>query len=530
SAITYQALVIGWFIGLGGYAALGFARLAGRTRGITSRRMQAIALGAALVALAVVVALAQSFIGEHEALDIATQLFAIGAGVGFFFGMAPPATLRRLWQEPELRAFLERAAVLPRLPDTKSILAELERWAAAATGAAASVIGLWRPERGVLEYLQASGEWQAAAPDAFIAGRAFTSGEAIFSSDASRDDPENAAEYEQRGVSAVLAAPIRIGQERFGVLTVYAPRAPIFAEDDLRLLQTLADQTAVVLESRRLIEESARVQARAEATRLKEDFLSSAAHDLRTPVTTILLQAELLARAAAAEPGRAPDRRALGRILSEASRLRRLVGEILDSAWAGRTPDLIRRQVDLANLARESVARVPGAPDRARVEADGPVIGRFDADRMRQLFDNLVDNAIKYSPGGGDVTVGVRRDGDSAHITVSDRGIGVPAGDLPRLFERFHRGSNVDDRRFSGLGLGLAISRRIVEQHGGRISARSELGRGTTFEIVMPLRPPDEEFTGSDGASSGGEQLTAPVAEATEQASAAPLGFAPGDV
>jgi signal transduction histidine kinase len=97
------------------------------------------------------------------------------------------------------------------------------------------------------------------------------------------------------------------------------------------------------------------------------------------------------------------------------------------------------------------------------------VVGSFDPVRVRQLLEHLVDNAVKFSHGHGDVAINVRREGARARIDVTDRGIGIPSSDMPKLFERFHRGSNVDDRRFAGLGLGLYISRGIAEQHGGRI-------------------------------------------------------------
>jgi signal transduction histidine kinase len=113
-----------------------------------------------------------------------------------------------------------------------------------------------------------------------------------------------------------------------------------------------------------------------------------------------------------------------------------------------------------------------------------------DPDRVRQLLHNLIENAIKYSPEGGEIVITLGVSPGEAVINVSDRGIGVLPEDLPNLFERFHRGKNVDDRRFHGLGLGLYICRTIVEEHGGRIWATSELGQGTTFHVVLPLTDP----------------------------------------
>jgi signal transduction histidine kinase len=104
-----------------------------------------------------------------------------------------------------------------------------------------------------------------------------------------------------------------------------------------------------------------------------------------------------------------------------------------------------------------------------------------------QLLDNLLENAAKYSPSGGEVRVRLWRDGAWARLTVADPGIGIPAADLPHVFDRFHRGSNVDDRHFAGMGLGLFICRSIVEQHGGSIWVTSAgTGRGSTFQAVLP--------------------------------------------
>jgi signal transduction histidine kinase len=109
-----------------------------------------------------------------------------------------------------------------------------------------------------------------------------------------------------------------------------------------------------------------------------------------------------------------------------------------------------------------------------------------------QLLENLVENAIKYSPEGGDVRMCVWRENGEARLTVTDQGIGISASDLPMLFERFQRGTNVDDRRFAGMGLGLFICRGIAEQHGGQIWASSPgEGRGSTFHVALPLLAED---------------------------------------
>lgn len=469
------------------YVAVAFIRAGRLAHGVTRRRMQAVAVGSGLLGLGLLAigvgALLPTTLGH--AVSLIEQLALLGAGLGYFVGFAPPPLLRRAWQEPELRSFLSRAASLPRLPDTAAIVRELEDGAKAAIGAPAASIGLWDEATGTLGYSGAGPN--AFSPDELIGGRAFTTQRPIFSANAPRDDPQHADLYRANNATTILSAPITAGRQRLGVLSVFAPRAPLFAEEDLHLLQLLADQGAVILESRALIDEAARVRAREEAARLKDDFLSAAAHDLKTPLTSIIATAQLLERRAIRHPERPVDPSGLTRIVTEGLRLRALVIELLDAARTEQGNLLGRREpVDLTALAREIGARHHSAQHQIIIAAPGPVIGSYDRARIAQLLENLMENAVKYSPAGGDVCVGIQDTGEHIDVTVTDRGIGIPATDLPQLFARFHRGTNVDDRRFAGMGLGLYICQGIVKEHGGQIRASSVFGQGTTFRVTLP--------------------------------------------
>ncbi|MGH2411008.1 MAG: sensor histidine kinase, partial [Chloroflexota bacterium] len=264
--------------------------------------------------------------------------------------------------------------------------------------------------------------------------------------------------------------------------------APIFAEDDLLLLSLLATQAAVILESRALIDEAARVKALEETTRLKDDFLSAAAHDLKTPLTTIVAQAQLLERRARRNPMEPASLEGIESLVTESQRLKRLVLELLDVARVeqGRLVNY-REPLDLVEMAREVCGRQATALHQYILDAPDRLMGNYDGPRIVQLIDNLLENAAKYSPAGGVVRVRLWQDGASARLTVADSGIGIPPEDLAHLFDRFHRGSNVDDRQFAGMGLGLFICRGIVEQHGGSIWASSPgAGQGSTFHVVLP--------------------------------------------
>jgi signal transduction histidine kinase len=505
-----------WFLGLGAYVTASFIRASMDGSGVTARRMLAAAVGSGLFAAAIVFAILGNVIPTiADPAQIMARTSALGMALAYFVAFSTPPFLRRAWQEPELREFLGRAATLPRLPGTDAIVRELEQGAASSTGAAHASIGLWDEQHGVIVYRGHDERVREFADDALIGGRAFARQRAIFSADAIRDDPEHSEIYRSSDAHAVLAAPISAGANRIGVLVVYAQRAPIFAHDDLELVQLLADQAAVILESRRLIDHAAQVRAREEAARLKDDFLSAAAHDLRTPLTTLLLQAQMLQRHLATVGSESVEARRVEIIHTEAMRLRTLVTDYLDAARAERGELVGHRQsTDLTALARQACERHSTPRHPCRLEADAEVVGEFDADRLSQLLDNLLGNAVKYSPGGGRVLVRTWLEGDRARLSVSDSGIGIPAGDLPHLFDRFHRATNVDDRRFQGLGLGLYICHGIVEQHGGRIWATSQLGHGSTFHIEIPLRPADDgaadtvEETADAGEAAGPEATT----------------------
>jgi signal transduction histidine kinase len=485
------ALLLIYLIGLLLYSAVAFVRESRRSSGVTRRRMQAAAAGSILLVLVFVfTTLRAALPGMNSFWQELSDLAGLAAGGCYFLGFASPRWLRRAWQEPELRAFLGRAARLPRLLDVNAILAELERGAATSLGAPNARIGLWDAESRKL-YFPLGVQGYALDPNEPIpAARAFQNQQPAFSANVPRDHPDYAEMSRTWRLTAVLAAPISAGEKRLGVLVVYAPRAPIFADDDLALMQLLADQAAVILESRTLLDEATRVHAREEATRLREDFLSAAAHDLKTPLTTLIGKAQLMERLALRNPAAPADLNGLQLLVREGQRLRQIVLELLDAARAeqGRLVGA-RTSVDLVALAEDVCARHNAEHHRCDVESDGPVIGMYDPFRITQLLENLAENGVKYSPQGGEVRLKVWADAECAYISVSDQGIGIPANDLPHIFERFYRAANVDDRQFAGMGLGLFICRGIVEQHGGRIQVSSRSGAGSRFQIELPRTP-----------------------------------------
>lgn len=486
--IWFSLLASLYLIGFFVYATIIFFQQSRLSSGVTRRRMWAAAGGSLCLGAIFVITVAQIALPQWNGLwTPLADIAGLGSGISYFFGFAPPEVLRRAWQEPELRAFLARAASLPRLPDTQSILREMEQGAANSLGAPNARIGLWDEQAQVLRFTLENQDLEVVPDPSLTTGMAFLTQKPVFNPNILHSNPLSADVARARGAKAIMAAPITAGDKKLGALAVYAPHSPVFVDQDLELVQLLADQAAVILESRALIDEAVRVQAREEATRLKEDFLSAAAHDLKTPLTTLVAQAQLIERRAKRMPDAPVDLMSIQRLMRETQRLKNLVLELLDAARSeqGKLVGEVA-EVDLVEVANEVCARYNSELHPCVVETDDTVVGTYDTMRVFQLIENLVENAVKYSPEAGEVRVKVWQEDGWNYIDVADHGIGIPRDELPRIFERFHRGRNVDDRRFAGMGLGLYICQGIAEQHGGRIWAESQSNKGSTFHVALP--------------------------------------------
>ncbi len=231
--------------------------------------------------------------------------------------------------------------------------------------------------------------------------------------------------------------------------------------------------------------ETAFREREASERRLRQ-FLADASHELRTPLVSIRGYAELFRMGAARKPAEVD--KAMRRIEEESTRMGSLVDDMLALARLDEVASVAHDDVDLAGLARDAVddARA-AAPDRAiTAAADGPVIVRGDADRLRQVLANLLGNALAHTPAGSAVEVSVRGGGEAARLEVRDHGPGLPAEDPATLFERFWRAEGGRERGKSGAGLGLAIVAAIAEGHGGGVTAANAPGGGASFVVTLP--------------------------------------------
>jgi PAS domain S-box-containing protein len=224
----------------------------------------------------------------------------------------------------------------------------------------------------------------------------------------------------------------------------------------------------------------------------KDHFVAAVSHELRTPLTSVLGNLELIRETAELSPQVADRLRVVER---NAVRLRELVADLLQVAQItdGRLR-LSRREVDVGDLVRDAVEAAGPTADAAGVDLRldlpaGCLTATLDGPRLRQVVDNLLGNALKYTEPGGSVSVRLGRTGDRLELTVTDTGIGIPPEETEKLFERFFRGARAAQRQIPGAGLGLSIVRAIVEAHGGRVVVDSVEHEGSTFRVELPVKP-----------------------------------------
>jgi PAS domain S-box-containing protein len=228
------------------------------------------------------------------------------------------------------------------------------------------------------------------------------------------------------------------------------------------------------------------------AERMRDSFLTVLAHELRTPLTSLLGNAELLLRRGQRE-GDLSDRaqRNVKVIVSQAARLNDMVSLQLDiSRLHGGQLRIERAPLDVAALAQQVVEEFLPVVTMHTISYVGPatpLLIEGDELRLFQVLQNLLQNAIKYSPAGGAVQLKVEQHDQTVRVAVRDNGMGIPQAELPLLFQRFYRASNVDERQISGLGIGLYIVKELITLHGGAMEVVSEEGRGSTFIMTLPL-------------------------------------------
>lgn len=398
------------------------------------------------------------------------------------------ARMRRLERILEIsRELTSTVAVEPLLHKIVEVAAEL-------TDSEASSILLLDVRTGELRF-------RAASNDPFqlrdipvpvedsIAGAVLVSGEAAIISDTHADPRhyEVVGQRTGRETRSLLAVPLQIKERRIGVLeTINKQEGDTFGQEDVETLTTLAAQAAVAIENARLVEALRQAYERlGELDKLKSDFIAIASHELRTPLSLILLYAAVVGETAGPQ---------MDVVLRAALRLKHIIETMLNLRH------LETGQMMLAPVSFDLRAEVQEACDAYEIIAeanelvleidlpDEEVTVQADEEKVRVVLDNLISNAVRFTPAGGRVQVALCSRGNEVEISVADTGVGIPPQELERIFDRFYQVEDHMTREHGGMGLGLSIVRGLVELHGGRVRVESVPDQGSRFVVVLPAR------------------------------------------
>jgi signal transduction histidine kinase len=339
-------------------------------------------------------------------------------------------------------------------------------------------------------------------PGEAIIGKVFQRGQAILcvspeeiASNIANLRKENQAHFAGarpgvRQPRSAMCAPLIAKDSVLGALIlVNLRRQGAFSAGDLRFLQAVASQIAIVLENARLWTEACRAQALAEVSRFKDEFLASISHQLLTPITSIRAAGDLLV--AALGRGDTAADSLIRSIARNTQRLQGLVEELLDLARLQRGEGgLSREPWDLKTIVRESAAAIEPLADGEEqvLEVETPLSScpvLADRGRLEQVLMNLLSNSCKFTPRYGHIKVALQDKGREYLVSVADDGPGIPLAEQSQVFERFYSNARGPGEK-AGAGLGLAIAKTVVELHGGQIWVRSQGGRGSTFFFTLP--------------------------------------------
>jgi signal transduction histidine kinase len=318
-------------------------------------------------------------------------------------------------------------------------------------------------------------------------------GRTLFVTDVREDsrfsEPGIASALARLGVIAIAATPVRLGGRFAASLgLVHTDRPREWSSDDIRLIESVAQELRVAIAAAEAFEQQRAAVAELERlNRAKSDFVSIVSHEFRTPLTGIqgfseMMQSEDLTMDEMREYA--------GDINKDAHRLNRMINEMLDldKMESGRL-QIHREPLDLNAIVSDAVDRVrPNSPQHPVSLRLDPMLGEMsgDRDKLTQVMANLLNNAVKYSPEGGEIVVSTRVEGSAAHVLVRDHGMGIPKAALETIFERYGRVESLATRHIQGTGLGLPIVRQIVQLHGGSVWAESTVGEGSVFHVRLP--------------------------------------------
>lgn len=487
-----------------GYAVLAFVSGAFSTAGVVSQRLRFAAAGSAFLAVVIGSAGVNLLFPALRAYTLPLlQLFSILAGISFFLGFAPPQWLRQAWQHAELRQYLQDS----QQPDssTDGIIRRLQE--SVTRGLGTNVIdvkvALWDDKFEKL-IVHKSDETVLTAPHHLMLSptieQAWESQSPIVLLEQSVERAEDVKMMTLHKAKSMLAVPLATNEQSMGMLVVFLQHGSLFVDEDLALLRIFAQQAAIVLQNQRMVDQlyernedlEQKVKARTEDLQRSNEelkmFAYVASHDLQEPLRTISSYLQLI-------ESRYDDKldsdghEFIGFAVDGAARMKELIQDVLMYSRVETQPKNF-----IGFSVQDAVDEVCKLLELSINEAQAIItyeaLPEIKADRRLaiQLFQNLLGNAIKYrGDRKPEVFIGCERENSDWHFWVKDNGIGIEPQYLEQIFVVFRRLHHRE--AYSGTGIGLAICKKAVELHGGRIWVESKAGVGSTFHFTLPVEP-----------------------------------------
>jgi signal transduction histidine kinase len=399
--------------------------------------------------------------------------------------------------QDQLKSLVELSVTLNSTLDLDDLLQLITTTAADLLDCEAASILLYDERKPRLYFAAATGSDPALLAeipvpiDNSLAGTIFRTNQYLILNDA-ENDPRHyslVSDHIQFTVRNLLGVPMSIKDRTVGVLEAVNKRGGIFVERDATLLSVLAAHAAIAIDNARLLQTTKKaLQQVKDSDRLKSTFLSLASHELRTPLGIIIGYSTFLK-----EDSKGEKSAHASQVLAAARQMRSILDEMNNLAMLKSDEMILKPQripiQEVLTSACEGIKDMAHTHDQRLVTAfsNEPLHVRVDVNKMTLAFTNLLNNALRFSPAGTDITVGAIRDDHHVLVWVQDRGRGIPVDELQRIFEEFYQIESPDKRSYGGLGIGLTLARGLIEAQGGRIWAESEgPGAGSTFKILLP--------------------------------------------
>jgi len=325
-----------------------------------------------------------------------------------------------------------------------------------------------------------------------LAGTIFRTNQHIILNDV-KQDPRHyslVSDHVKFKVNSLLGVPMPIKDKTVGVLEAINKRNGVFDERDASLLSVTAAHAAIAINNARLLHTTQQALEKVkESNELKSNFLSLASHELRTPLGIIMGYSALLKEDAKGEFSDSANQ-----VLTAARQMRSILDEMNNLAMLKSDEMILKPQKvvmeDVLTYACEGIKDIASTRKQNLIYAfsEEPLVVNIDIDKTALAFGNILGNAIRFSPEGSDITIGVMKDGNQVLSWVQDQGIGIPTDKLQKIFEEFYQIEPPNTRHYGGLGIGLTIAKGLIEAQGGKIWAESEgTGAGSTFKVLLPM-------------------------------------------